>query len=186
MKNLSICLVAIFVVCCSSLLAQDFAQKGIWEIGGRINYTSETSVSSRGTSENSLNTFSLNIPVYYFVIDGLEVGLIPGYENLSYGDNSASLIEILAGIAYNIQTESAAYPYIEGQFGFNTAGNGSSRSGILWLISAGLKVQVGGNALLGLGLFYEERTLETSSYDGSRVGINTWGVDVGFAVFFGG
>ena len=185
MKNLSFCLVAIFIICCSNLLAQDFARKGIWELGGTINFVNATSVSNGETAENSLSTFSLNIPVYYFVIDGLEVGLIPQFQNLSSGGSSASLFALLAGIAYNLKTQSAAYPFIEGQIGFNTASNGSSRSGILWSLNAGAKVQIGSKGLARVGLFYEQRTLETSGNEGGRDGTDTWGLNVGFAVFFG-
>ena len=185
MKNLSIFSVAFYLFCFSNVLAQDFAKEGIWEIGGRINYTSVTSVSNGETAGNSLNTFALNVPLYYFIMDGLELGLIPEYENLSSGGSSASLFAILAGIAYNIRTQSAAYPYIEGRFGYNTSSNGSTRSGILWSLNGGVKVQVGGYALIIIGLFYEQRTLETSGNEVGRDGANTWGIDAGFAVFFG-
>jgi hypothetical protein len=185
MKNLSICFAVIFLFCLSNLLAQDFAQKGIWELGGTINFVNSTSVSNGETAENSLSTFSLNVPVYYFVIDGLELGLIPQFQNLSSGGSSASLFALLAGIAYNLKSQSAAYPFIEGQLGFNTASNGTSRSGILWSLNAGAKVQIGSKGLARIGLFYEQRTLETSSNEGGRNGTNTWGLNVGFAVFFG-
>jgi hypothetical protein len=183
MKNLSLFSIAFYLFCFSNLLAQDFAKERIWEIGGRINYSSVTSVIDGETRDNSLNTFTLNVPLYYFITDGLELGLIPEYENLSSGGNSASLFAILAGIAYNIETQSAAYPYIEGRFGYNTSSNGSTRSGILWSLNGGVKVQVGGNALIIFGLFYEQRTLETSGNTAGRVGTNTWGIDAGLAFF---
>lgn len=185
MKYLSICIVAVLLFCSNELWSQDFAQKGIWELGGTISFVNSTSVSNGESSDNSLSTFSLNVPVYYFVIDGLELGLIPQFENLSSGGSSASLFALLAGIAYNIQTQSAAYPFFEGQVGFNTASNGSSRSGLIWSLNAGAKVQIGSQGLARIGLFYQQRTLETSNNEGGRDGIDTWGLNVGFAVFFG-
>ena len=185
MKNLSIGIVAILLFCGNSLWAQDFAQKGIWELGGTINFVNATSVSNGETAENSLSTFSLNVPVYYFVIDGLELGLIPQFQNLSSGGSSASLFALLAGVAYNLRTQSAAYPFFEGQVGFNTASNGSTRSGILWSLNAGAKVQIGSQGLARIGLFYEQRTLNTSNNEGGRNGTDTWGLNVGFAIFFG-
>ena len=80
MKNLTVLIVSIFFFGIINLSAQDFATKGIWEIGGRINYSTVTSVSNGETSENSLNTFALNVPVYYFVINGL--GIIENIQNL--------------------------------------------------------------------------------------------------------
>lgn len=185
MKNLSFCLVAISLICGNTLWSQDFAKKGIWELGGTISFVNSTSVSNGETAGNSLSTFSLNVPVYYFVIDGLELGLIPQFQNLSSGGSSASLFALLAGIAYNLKTQSAAYPFFEGQIGFNTASNGTSRSGILWSLNAGAKVQIGSKGLARIGLFYEQRTLNTSNNEGGRNGIDTWGLNVGFAVFFG-
>lgn len=108
MKNLSICFAVIFLFCLSNLLAQGFAQKGIWELGGTINFVNSTSVSNGETAENSPSTFSLNVPVYNFVMDGLALGLIPQFQNLSSGGRSASLFALLAGIAYNLKTQSAA------------------------------------------------------------------------------
>lgn len=168
------------------IFSQDFSQKGMWEIGGRISFVSSTTINFGEAEENSLNTLSLHVPVYYFLTEGLEAGLIPGFQNISYGDFSSSLFELLAGIAYNFKANSTLYPYVEGQIGFNSSSNGSSRSGILWLLIGGLKVQVGGNALVEVGLFYEHRTLETSNNEDGRDGTNNWGIDAGFAVFFGG
>lgn len=186
MKSLSMFLFTILLFSVNILFAQNFSQKGIWEIGGRISFVSSTTINFGEAEENSLNTFSLHVPVYYFLTEGLEAGIISGFQNLSYGDFSSSLFELLAGMVYNFKANSILYPYVEGQIGFNTSSNGSSRSGILWLLIGGVKVQVGGNALVGLGIFYEQRTLETSNNEGGRDGTNNWGIDAGFAVFFGG
>lgn len=185
MKNLSIFFVAILLICSNSLWAQDFANKEIWELGGTISFVNSTAVHNGQSSESSLSTFSLNVPVYYFIIDGLELGLIPQFQNLSSGGSSASLFALLAGIAYNLKTKSAAYPFFEGQVGFNTASNGSSRSGIIWSLNAGAKIQIGSQGLARIGLFYEQRTLNSSNNEGGRNGTDTWGLNVGFAMFFG-
>jgi len=186
MKNTLFLFTAFLLASFNNLFAQDFARKGIWELGGTINFVNTTNVYNGETSGNSLSTFSLNVPVYYFVIDGLELGLIPQFQNLSSGGSSASLFDLLAGIAYNLETQSAAYPFLEGQVGFNTASNGSSRSGIIWSLNAGAKVQIGSQGLARIGLFYEQRTLDSSDNDNGRNGTDTWGLNVGFAVFFGG
>ena len=184
MKNFKLYLSIISLLWISNLWSQDFARKGIWELGGTISFVSATAVRDGESVGDALNTFSLDIPVYYFVIDGLELGLSPGFQNISSGGHSTSLFEILAGIAYNIQTKSAAYPFIEGQIGFNTSSNGSSRSGMLWVVNLGTKVQVGSNGLARIGLFYEQRTLESSSNEGGRYGTDSWGLMAGFAIFF--
>ena len=93
MKITIILVVSIFLltfVSISSLSAQSFASEGTWEVGGNVSYTSATSVRNGETSENSLGVFSLDVPFYYFVIDGLELGIIPSYQNFSSGGSSTS------------------------------------------------------------------------------------------------
>jgi len=168
-----------------NLNGQDFAENGIWEVGGNISYTSLTGVSNGKTAENSLGTFTLDVPVYYFVIDGLALGLIPSYTNLSFGGSSASAFDILFGLAYNIATGSTAYPYGEGRIGYNTTSNGETASGIVWAVIGGVKVQVGGNALVNIGIEYSQSTLERSGHEGGRNGTNVFAIRAGFAIFLG-
>jgi hypothetical protein len=175
----------LFMLSALNLSAQDFAKRGIWEVGGNISYTSLTSVSNGETSENSLGTFTLDVPVYYFVIDGLALGLIPNYVTASLGDNSASAFDILFGLAYNIATRSTVYPYAEGRIGYNTTSNGDTRSGIVWAGIGGVKVQVGGNALLNFGIEYSQSTLEREGHEGGRSGTNVFAFRAGFAIFAG-
>ena len=112
------------------------------------------------------------------------MGIIPTYENLSLGDNSLSAFNILFGTAYNIQTKSVAYPFIEGRLGYNSTSNGDTRSGMVWEIIGGVKVQVGGNALINIGIGYSQSSLEREGHEGERSGTNTIGVRAGFLVFF--
>jgi len=182
MKNCIGSLVLILTFPFHNLSAQEFTQKNTWEIGGRINFINTTTVRNGESSGNSLSNLSMDVPIYYFVSDGLSLGFIPGLEYVNVGSGDAYLLAILAGLAYNFNTHSTAYPYLEGRFGYNTS---SSSSGMVWIITGGLKVKVGGNALLVLGLFYEQRTLEVSGNQGGRNGTNSWGLDVGFSIFFG-
>ncbi len=185
MKNSYRIVGIIFMLAGLNLNGQDFAKIGIWELGGNISYTSITGVNNGETSENSLGTFTLDVPVYYFVIDGLALGLIPSYTNLSFGESSASAFDILFGLAYNIATNSQTYPYGEGRIGYNTTSNGDSESGIVWAVIGGLKVQVGGNALINIGIEYSQSTLERSGHEGGRNGTNVFAVRAGFAIFIG-
>ena len=166
--------------------AQSFASKGTVEIGGTISYNSTTSVSNGETSDNSLGVFSLDVPIYYFVVDGLEAGLIPSYQNYSYGESSTSLFKLLVGVAYNVKTNSTAYPFFEGRVGFNTASNGETKSGLVWAVIAGVKVQVAGNTLLNFGVGYTQNTLEDNNDQNGRSGTDVIEGRAGFTIFFGG
>jgi len=178
-------IVVIFIVN-RRIFAQNFTVKGITEVGGNISYTNTTSVTNRNTAENSPGVFSLDIPIYYFVVDGFEAGLIPSYQNLSFGKSSASLLKILVGVAYNVKTNSTAYPFFEGRVGFNTASNGETRSGLVWAVIGGVKVHVAGNTLLNFGVGYTQNTLEDNNDQNGRSGTDVIEGRAGFTVFFGG
>ena len=113
------------------------------------------------------------------------MGIIPLYQNLSSGGSSASIVNILFGTAYNIKTSSSAYPFFEGRVGYNTTSNGDTRSGIVWALIGGVKVQVGGNALISIGINYTQSTLNRENQDSGRDGTNVIGGQAGFTVFFG-
>ena len=183
MKNLSLSSVAVLFFCLTNLSAQDYALKSSWEFSGRINYISTTAVRDGETSGESASTFSLYVPFYYFIIDGFSLGLIPGYEYRSYGHLSSSYFKMLGGAVYNLRTESIVFPYVEGRAGYITSSNGETKSGLIWSLGGGVKLRVGGNVLINLGLAYEQITLETSDNEVGRDGSNVWGVDIGLVVF---
>jgi len=185
MKHLHRFIGIVFMLSAINLNSQDFAKMGIWELGGNISYTNVTVVFNGETAGNSLNTFSLDVPVYYFVIDGLALGLIPNYVNRSSGEFSSSAFEILFGLAYNITSGGNAYPYGEGRIGYNTTSNGESASGIVWAVIGGVKIQVGGNVLINVGVEYSQSTLEREGHQGDRNGINVFSFRIGFAIFLG-
>ncbi len=175
----------IFMLSALNLFSQDFGKKGIWEVGGNLSYSRVALVSNGEEAENSLSTFSLDVPVYYFVIDGLALGFIPNYVNISSGGTSASLFSTLFGLAYNFSTNGTTYPYGEGRIGYNTFSNGTSSSGLVWAVIGGVKVQIGGNALINIGIEYSQSTLESEGNEGGRDGTNVIAFRAGFAIFLG-
>jgi len=185
MRQFFILLTTITLISVINISAQNFAKEGIWELGGGISYSNTTTVYSGETAENSRGNFMFEVPVYYYVVDGLGLGLIPAYESNSYGDNSESLFDIFLGLAYNIATESIAYPYVEGRIGYNTYSNGDTRDGIGWVIIGGVKVQVGEGALVNIGVGYAQTTLEESGHQGERDGYNVLAFRTGFAIIIG-
>ncbi len=185
MKKLLVLISCISFLSIISINAQDFATKGTWEAGGSISWSSITTVNDGESSENSLSQFVVEVPIYYFVIKGFELGLIPSFTSLSYGDGSASAFLIYLAPAWNFNTNSNAYPFMEGRIGYNTAGNGETESGIAWAVIGGVKVQIGGGALIRFSIGYSQITLEESGNEGGRDGQNVIGIGAGFSVFFG-
>ena len=213
MKKLISFFACIFLVAAFTLNAQDFGRKGTWEIGGLVMYANNTIVTDGETEVNgvgtSVNLFFINVPVYYMVIDGLQIGIVPEFmsANVSSGDNDLTL-SLFAGFfstAYVFNTGGSVYPFIEGRIGYNSItqsqsgnsplGKGSgiaqedtdqTFSGIGWGFSGGIKVQLGKAALLNFGVGYQQRTANwEDATDDLRDGVNVISVLAGFSVFLG-
>jgi hypothetical protein len=176
--------------------AQDFAKKGIWELGGSVSYTNNSFVfdgesgEANGFKIPSASTFLVNVPVYYFIADGWQIGLVPEYASLSLGsddfDISASVYGIFLSTSYVFKTGGSVYPFIEGKIGYSSANitidgeqagfvtvfrnnnevrqNGElfdqAASGIGWGFSGGIKVQIAKGALINFAAGYQQRTLD--------------------------
>ncbi|MEE9450993.1 MAG: outer membrane beta-barrel protein [Ignavibacteriaceae bacterium] len=189
MKKLLVLIGCISLLSIISIDAQDFANEGIWEVGGGIGFNSTTGVSDGETDDESLTQFWFNPYVGYFVVDGVELGLIPTLSILSQGDASLTSFGILFAPAYNFDLGNCWYPFIEGRVGYNTStldpGEGDSHtdSGLEWGFRGGVKAQVGNAALVNAGLFYSQITMNHEDWDGGRNGENVFGIEVGFTVF---
>ena len=174
-----------------SLLAQDFAKKGVWELGGMIGFASTTAVNDGETGDEALTQFTFEPYIGYFVINGLELGLIPSFSSLSQGDASISEFDIYFAPAWNFDLQSMAFPYLEGRIGYGTAnydygeGDGTTLSGLSWGLRGGLKYQLGSSALVNASLGYTQSTLNPKDWDGGRNGTNVFDVMAGFTIFFG-
>lgn len=175
---------AAILFCFFNVFGQNYVKQGTWEVGGSFSLSSTSAVRNGEATSSSVDVLTLNVPVYYFVIDGLEYGLIPGFEYVSADKSSITFLIISLGMAYNIKLNGNAFPFIEGRFGYNTTSNGDKRNGIVWAILGGLKFEVGDNALFRFGLGYQQSTLEKSNSEGGRDGTNSFGIDAGFALFF--
>lgn len=190
MKNLFILSLILSVFCIINMNAQDFAKEGTWEFGGAVSYTSTTNVNDGETADNSTNEFSFEVPVGYFIIDGLELGITPEIMTTSYDDRSTTWFGIYFTPAWNFDLNSNAYPFIEGRFGYQSAtvdpggsSSSSTYSGIGWGVLGGVKVQISKNVLINAGFGYMQHTLEGENHTGGRNGENILGGRVGIIVF---
>ena len=185
MKKLHLYLIAILLLSAVNLFSQDFAKKGIWEIGGNISLSNTTEVRNGEASENSLSVFNLETPIRYFVIDGLALGIVPSFHSISYNDWSATGFGIYFAPSWNFEINDIVYPFIEGRVGYNSRNDDDVRGGMAWAVVGGIKVQVGNSALVGMGLSYSQTTLEKDNHEGDRNGENILYLNVGFAIFLG-
>ena len=174
-----------------SMNAQDFGKKGVIEAGGSIGFSSTTTVTDGETGDNALTQFTFQPYFGYFIINCLELGLIPSFTSLSQGDASISTFGIYFAPAWNFYLDSKAFPFVEGRIGYQSSnydsgeGDDNTLSGLSWGLRGGLKYQLGNSALVNASLGYTQSTLNPKDWDGGRNGTNVFDVMVGFTVFFG-
>ncbi|MBK9098775.1 MAG: outer membrane beta-barrel protein [bacterium] len=190
MKKFTFALFTLILVSSISIFGQNFAKKGVWEFGGGIGFSSTTFVSNGESGDDVLTTFTFEPYVGWFVINGLELGLIPSYQTASLGDYSENSFGIYFAPAWNFDLQSQLFPFIEGRIGYNTvtADNGEDSqtlSGLAYGARGGLKYQLGNSALVNFSLGYNMTTLNPEDWDGDRNGTNNFDVMVGFTVFLG-
>lgn len=171
--------------------AQDFGKKGVIEAGGAIGFSSTTTVSDGETGDDALTQFTFEPYFGYFVINCLELGVIPSFSSLSQGDASITTFGIYFAPAWNFDLQSSAFPFLEGRIGYQSAnydfgeGDDNTLSGMSWGVRGGLKYQLGSSALVNASLGYTQSTLNPKDWDGGRNGTNVFDVMAGFTVFFG-
>lgn len=163
-----------------------FAKKSQWEVGGSISFTSSTAVNNGETADNSTATLSFQPYGGYFVINGLELGVMPSVDYTKFGDYNSTSYVLYFAPSYNFDTKSQFYPYITGLIGYNAINSGNdNRKGIAWGGEAGVKMNLLGNSLLKLGIQYIQQTLNPDpNITDERNGYNTFRVNLGFNVFF--
>lgn len=193
MKKFVSILIAIMMLSSISVFGQNFANKGVWELGGMIGFSSTTIVFDGESANDALNTFRFEPYVGYFVINSLELGLIPSYQTSSFGDASESTLGIYFAPAWNFDLKSQWFPFIEGRIGYASISYDSgepdsdeiTNSGFAWGARGGAKYQIGNSAIASLSLGYTQNTLNPDNWEGDRNGTNIFDVMFGFTVFLG-
>ena len=198
MRKLTILFAALFLFTSLSF-AQNFATKGTVELGGSLGFSSTTNVYDGESADNALSTFIVQPYVGYFVVNSLELGLIPSFIYESHGDASRSTLGIYFAPAWNFDLKSNLFPFIEGRIGYNTSTSKyeylnpygiweeieETSSGLAWGLKGGVKVKVGNSALVNLALSYDQITMDPEDWDGDRNGQNIFGINAGFTIFLG-
>jgi hypothetical protein len=161
-----------------------FAHKGTWEFGGSVGISSVTPISD-GNTENAITNFSFMPLAGYFITEGFELALIPEIDYSSVSSYSATNFTIYLAPSYNFNTNSNAYPYVQGAIGYSSFSGTSltTRSGFAWIITGGVKINALGNSLINLAVDYSQKTLNPSGWSGKRNGINTLEFVSGITIF---
>jgi len=189
----SFLILAVLFLFTSISFSQNFATKGTIEAGGSIGFSSTTTVSNGESSDNSTSTFRVEPYVGYFVINSLELGIVPSFTTSSFGDNSSTSFGAYFAPAWNFNLKSNLFPFLEGRIGYNTSSYDDgdsdtedlSYSGIAWGVKGGVKVKLGNSGLFNVAVSYDQITMNPEDWDGDRNGENILAVNAGFTVFFG-
>ena len=193
MKKFTLILVTLMLLSSISVFGQNFAKKGVWELGGMIGFSSTTIVFNGESGDDALTTFRFEPYVGYFVINCLELGLVPSYQTSSFGDLSESTFGIYFAPAWNFDLQSQWFPFVEGRIGYASVSyddgdpntDDLTNSGFAWGARGGAKYQIGNSAIASLSLGYTQNTLNQDGWEGDRNGTNVFDVMFGFTVFLG-
>jgi hypothetical protein len=162
-----------------------FATKGIIELGGAVSFSSTTAVSNGTTASQSTTLFQFTPYGNYYFIDGFSLGLSPGIDILKYAgsSNSTNGYAIFLVPGYTFTTKSNMYPFIEVLVGYTALSSGSTDlSGISFGAKGGVKLGVGSNGLITVGLNYISFNLSPKGAS-SRSGYNDIALSFGYSIF---
>jgi len=187
MKNflalLTLILLLSFISACD--VHAQYATKGVIELGGAVSFSSTTQVSNGTTADQSTSLFQFMPYGNYYIIDGFSLGLSPGIDILKFAGASESTkgyaIFLVPGYAFT--TKSNMYPFIEGMVGYTAISSGSTDlSGISFGGKGGVKMAVGNNGIITVGLSYIMFNLSPSGAD-KRSGYNDIALSFGYSIF---
>ena len=194
MKKFTYVILTLMLISSISVFGQNFAKKGVWELGGGIGFSSTTFVSGGESVDDALTTFMFEPYIGYFIINNLELGIIPSFETTSWANSSSNSFGVYFAPAWNFDLKSNLYPFLEARIGYNTStiefedeelAFEQTISGLAWGARGGVKLQLGNSALVNASLGYTQTTANPEDWDGDRNGTNGFDVMVGFTVFLG-
>ena len=188
----AIILLSLLIASCNA--NAQFAKMGVVELGGAISYSSSALVTD-GTVASEKTTILNFMPyINYFIVDGFSVALSPGINVIKIAGESNSItnLNLFAVPGYTFSTNSPVYPYIEAMLGYTSVSSDATNPitesgnidyrGFSWGGKAGLKVLIGKNGLLSIGVAYTALNYSPQGAD-KRTGINNLAVSMGFSVF---
>lgn len=170
-----------------------FGSKGVTEFGGSVAYSSTTVVANGTAASESTSILNFMPYINYFITDGFSLALSPGINVVKLAGTSDAITNYLLFVVpgYTFSTKGNVFPYIEGMIGYTAlssktnplVGTGElDLSGLSFGGKGGVKVLVGKNGLLSIGVAYTLLNLSAKGAD-KRSGFNNLAFSMGFSVF---
>jgi hypothetical protein len=174
LKTRGVGLIAVFVLCAGTALAQSpepkrfYSQAGTWEFGGSLGFSSTTAVTDGATPQDAEIVLSATPSAGYFVIDGLAIVAHPiSVVYASQGSTSDLDLLTLGGIGYAFRAHPRVFPFIEAVAGLSYSNHSATttetRQGFAWGARGGVKFLITSTAIVNVGAEYTETTLNRSS-----------------------
>jgi hypothetical protein len=187
-------IILLFSASACSVHAQ-YATRGVAEFGGSIAYSSSKLVSDGDVQDNSLAILNFMPYVNYFIIDGFSIGLSPGVNMFKYtGYSAITNYNLFVVPGFTFSTGKSIFPYVEAMLGYTGLSSDNitaesyteklDNSGFSWGGKAGVKLLVGHNGLVSIGVSYEQLNFSAKGAD-KRTGVNNLAFSLGFSVFTG-
>jgi len=179
----SLMVVFVLFVLVNLSFGQNYAKQGVVEFTGTVSYTNLTTVYNGIADNSSISMFSISPQLSYFFMNGFQVGLAPTYQSVSNTEFSSMGIYVTPGYVFDLNSN--VYPYVSALLGYNATFENSNYSagGFDFGAMGGIKVSVGKNALINVGLQYLQTTLNPSLWSGKRIGANEFQLLAGFSIF---
>lgn len=179
---LSLLIVAFLATNSFAQTQKRYSSKGCWEIGGTIGFSSITPVAN-GVSGDAVTSFSLSPIGGYFIMKGVELGAQFLFNTASQQNNTETTFGFYAVPAYVFDTKTMAFPYIGGMLGYTSSSAANvTASGFSWGLLGGVKLNLVGHSLLGIGVNYRQETLSPSGAT-TRSGRNVLEIVTGWTIF---
>ncbi|PKM93048.1 MAG: hypothetical protein CVU80_00155 [Elusimicrobia bacterium HGW-Elusimicrobia-4] len=169
------------------LVASDkkYATQGVVELGGTAGFSSiSTKLDVEGAESVTTTTLSLAPEVGYFVADNISLGAVLNIAsvNVEYAD-AYTTTGILLAPTYVFKGESA-YPFVGLLLGLSSSKAGDyTENSTIYGLRGGVKVKLGGNGLLNLGLSYTAGSESDNDEPSNKYNLGIIRLNAGFSLY---
>ncbi len=175
-------MLACMLVCTQLAVAQEEGytyrlDKGHWSLSGSTTFGFESrsgDLYENGAGDGQTN-IGLNTGVGYFVMRGLNVGVMLGFDSETQGDLKSSMFGIGPQVNYMFVSDSRWVPYLGAAFLFSSFNyensiTESTTTGTSIVLQGGVQYMLTPSAALGIGLQYKLDSYKPDGADDSESG----------------
>ena len=167
----------------------EYATKGIWELGGTAGFSSTSFEEDvAGAESDTETTLSLAPEAGYFVADNILLAAVLNLKSVTPEDQDPTTttgISLAPTYVFKGKSESI-YPFVGILLGLSSVNNNETdvtTSLTTYGLRGGIKVKLGGNGLLNLGLSYVAGSESIENGTTTDYDLGTLQIGAGFTIF---